>query len=316
MSAVGAFLIFVCSLTSARNGSLPADEVIYDKEKGTKTVISYVDDEDEGQIYKETKEYTIETIKVASSIAKRRSWKKFGESKNDPPGPNPANTYPGELVEIQYIQNKLVRLNVNVPLTIRILSMVKYSSLLNTFSFSTKQEDDRLEKEIAKPKQAVTCRTCKGPHFSHQCPNKSDLEAILALQSKFQDPAVAEAEEKARLAAAGPLPVIPDASSGRYIPPALRAGAAPMALPTRKLLDGYSIRVTNLPENTNEDDLRDIFSRFGQVIRIYPAKNKKTQMNRGFAYISYLTEEEAAEAIFTADGMRYGHLILKVDWAQ
>ncbi|BHF70001.1 Eukaryotic translation initiation factor 3 subunit G [Sparganum proliferum] len=279
MSAVGA-------VSLARPGSLPADEVIYDKEKGTKTVITYVDDEDEGQIYKETKEYTIETIKVASSIAKRRLWKKFGESKNDPPGPNPANTYPGELVEIQYIQNKLA------------------------------EESDRLDKEIAKPKQAVTCRTCKGAHFSHQCPNKSDLEAILALQSKFQDPAVAEAEEKARLAAAGPLPVIPDASSGRYIPPALRAGAAPLPMPSRKLLDGYSIRVTNLPENTNEDDLRDIFGRFGQVIRIYPAKNKKTQLNRGFAYISYLTEQEAADAIFTADGMRYGHLILKVDWAQ
>lgn len=42
--------------------------------------------------------------------------------------------------------------------------------------------------EEAKPAtrvQTVTCRVCKGAHFSHACPNKSDMEAILELQSKL-----------------------------------------------------------------------------------------------------------------------------------
>ncbi|VDM35900.1 unnamed protein product [Hydatigera taeniaeformis] len=89
-----------------KNAPLPGEEVIYDRDNNTKKVITYESDDD-GAIYKETREYTIQKIQVPTAVAKRKGWKKFGDAAGDPPGPNPANTYPGEVVNIQYLGNKL-----------------------------------------------------------------------------------------------------------------------------------------------------------------------------------------------------------------
>ncbi|VDM26655.1 unnamed protein product, partial [Hydatigera taeniaeformis] len=129
--------------------------------------------------------------------------------------------------------------------------------------------DDEINSKsnASKPKQAVTCRTCKGAHFSLQCPFRSEMEALRS----FMDSANAAAVQE----------IAPELNTGRYIPPALRAAAAATnSVPERRRMDGFSIRVTNLPENTSESDLREIFSRFGDVIRIFPAKDKRTQLNR------------------------------------
>ena len=90
----------------SKNAPIPGNEVIYDRENNTKMVISY--ESDDGEIYKETREYKIQKIRVPKDVAKRKAWKKFGDSAKDPPGPNPAYTYPGEVVKIQYLTNKLV----------------------------------------------------------------------------------------------------------------------------------------------------------------------------------------------------------------
>ncbi|CAH8646591.1 unnamed protein product [Heterobilharzia americana] len=51
-------------------------------------------------------------------------------------------------------------------------------------------------------------------------------------------------------------------------------------------------------------------------MRIYPAKDKLTQQNRGFAFISYETPEQASNAIYAVNGLRHNHVVLKVDWAK
>jgi translation initiation factor 3 subunit G len=38
-----------------------------------------------------------------------------------------------------------------------------------------------------------------------------------------------------------------------------------------------TIRVTNLSEDTTEGDVRDLFARFGNLQRVYLARNKTTQ---------------------------------------
>lgn len=40
--------------------------------------------------------------------------------------------------------------------------------------------------------------------------------------------------------------------------------------------DNATIRVTNLSEDTREEDLQDLFKPFGQISRIFLAKDKNT----------------------------------------
>ncbi|KAM7542154.1 hypothetical protein Aperf_G00000001364 [Anoplocephala perfoliata] len=268
--------------------SLPEERIIYDHDKNTKTVISYEFDETEREIYKTTREYAIQRVKVSAAIAKRKEWKKYGDAKNDPPGPNPANTNPGDVVKIQYLTNKLLEAG-------------------------SKDEGDANANKPPKHKQAVTCRICKGAHFSSQCPFRTEMET---LRSVVGNTIGTDSQGPDAITKAAVQEIAPEINTGRYIPPSLKAAAAAGGIPERSRTDNYSIRVTNLPEETCEKDLRDYFERFGEIVRIYPAKDKKTQKSRGFAFISYRTKEQAAGAIFSTNGIKYSNLILKVDWAQ
>lgn len=77
-----------------------------------------------------------------------------------------------------------------------------------------------------------------------------------------------------------------------------------------------TLRVTNISEDTNEDDLRDLFSPFGRIQRVYLAKDRETQQSRGFAYISFAYRDHAEKAMEKLSGFGYDHLILKVEWAK
>lgn len=49
--------------------------------------------------------------------------------------------------------------------------------------------------------------------------------------------------------------------------------------------DAATIRVTNLSEETRDQDLKELFSPFGTITRIFLAKDKNTQQSKGFACI-------------------------------
>ncbi len=99
-----------CRATLPKTGPLPDEQVVYDRENNSKLVITYESDDD-CEIYKETREYRIERVRVSSAVAYRKSWKKICDSPRDPAGPNPAYTKPGEIVTNQYQQNKHVSNN-------------------------------------------------------------------------------------------------------------------------------------------------------------------------------------------------------------
>ena len=65
-----------------------------------------------------------------------------------------------------------------------------------------------------------------------------------------------------------------------------------------------------------EDELRQLFSRWGHVTRVFLAKDRETGMAKGFAFISYTNREDAAKACASMDGFGFKHLILRVEFAK
>lgn len=77
-----------------------------------------------------------------------------------------------------------------------------------------------------------------------------------------------------------------------------------------------TIRVSNIPDNTSENDLRHLFGAFGKITRLFLARDKETRALRGFAFIHYTTRSEAEAAIEKLHGHCYGRLLLQVEWAK
>ncbi len=120
---------------------------------------------------------------------------------------------------------------------------------------------------------------------------------------------------------AGPGGLLPTAGAkGGYVPPSVRARAAGATsggaimgdLPRR---DDNSVRVTNLSEDTREDDLRDLFAPFGQVSRVYIAVDRESGESRGFGFVNFMFRADAQRAIDKLDGFGYDNLILRVEFA-
>ncbi|MCP6198880.1 hypothetical protein NL445_28000, partial [Klebsiella pneumoniae] len=88
----------------------------------------------------------IEKRVVSKSIAKRKTWSKFGDSASDKPGPNPATTNVAEDVFMQFITSK-----------------------------EESQRPDDGELDGLKPPSSnviFKCRTCQGDHLTLYCPFK------------------------------------------------------------------------------------------------------------------------------------------------
>merc|ERR1712137_1325318 len=97
---------------------------------------------------------------------------------------------------------------------------------------------------------------------------------------------------------------------------AAASGGPGSAFKPERRQDLNTIRVTNLSENTTEADLQDLFQRFGRISRVYLAKDKETLQSRGFAFVSFVNKDDAAQAMEELQGFGYDHLILKLEWAR
>ena len=86
-------------------------------------------------------------------------------------------------------------------------------------------------------------------------------------------------------------------------------------VPASRRFEDSTVRVTNLPEETVEDDLREIFRRFGSIVRVYLSRDRRTGMCKGFAFVSYETREEAERAL-RVNGHGYQNLIMRVEMSE
>lgn len=102
-----------------------------------------------------------------------------------------------------------------------------------------------------------------------------------------------------------------------------------------------TLRVTNLSDETSENDLSEMFRDFGNVSRVYLVRDKETNQSRGFAFVTfqsrrYVPENEdrmkgverkidildsnfcgnAEAAMNKLNGTGWDHLILSIEWAK
>jgi len=77
-----------------------------------------------------------------------------------------------------------------------------------------------------------------------------------------------------------------------------------------------TLRVTNISEDVQENDLRELFGVFGRVARVYVGRDRETGIGKGFAFVSFEDRSVAQKAMEKLNGRGYDNLILSVQWSQ
>ena len=74
--------------------------------------------------------------------------------------------------------------------------------------------------------------------------------------------------------------------------------------------------VGNLPYNTSEDDLRSLFSTYGNVASVAIITDRDTGRSKGFGFVEYPNDDEARNAISALSGQEYGGRALTLNEAR
>jgi len=261
--------------------SLPPNQVIKNKD-GTETVISYKIGED-GRKYKTTRRIKKTVVKqiVNPRVAERKQWAKFGQEKGKPAGPQTDTVSVAENIVFRPVSN---------------------------WKASSEDKGDEAKKKAELKNAKIKCRICQGDHFTTKCPFKDTM-------APEGDVAPADMPDDAPGGGAGGSL---GTGSGGYVPPHLRGrgGAGEKMGGKFDRDDSATLRVTNVSEFAEEQDLRDMFSRYGHVTRVFLAKDRETGRAKGFAFVSYADRSDAAKACEKMDGFGFGHLILRVEFAK
>ncbi|HTO87863.1 MAG TPA: RNA-binding protein [Thermoanaerobaculia bacterium] len=74
--------------------------------------------------------------------------------------------------------------------------------------------------------------------------------------------------------------------------------------------------VGNLPYSTTEEDLRNLFSQYGNVDNVAVVTDRDTGRSRGFGFVEFADDNEARNAISALSGQEYGGRALTVNEAR
>lgn len=77
-----------------------------------------------------------------------------------------------------------------------------------------------------------------------------------------------------------------------------------------------SIYVGNLPKDTVDDDLKQLFSSAGEVKSVKIIKDNSTSEPRGFGFVEMFTNAEEQKAISSINGKELKGQVLKVNEAR
>lgn len=263
----------------------------YTDENGIRTTVEYVIN-DEGKKVKITRKIkrTLQKSLVDHSVAERKTWAKFGQEKGNKPGPDRATTTVGESVSLKL-------------------------SAGNKTAEAEPSAEQAMKATLARAGAGkVVCRLCKGDHFTAKCPYKDSLHGLEGTDT----PSFGGGEDTGTpgepAAPAAPAP------GQKYVPPSMRGGGRgageSMNRPGGNRDDLPTLRVTNISEDTQESDLRDLFGTFGRVARVYVGRDRETGAGKGFAFVSFEDKAVAQRAMEKMHGRGYDNLILNIQWSQ
>jgi RNA recognition motif-containing protein len=71
--------------------------------------------------------------------------------------------------------------------------------------------------------------------------------------------------------------------------------------------------VGGLPYSTDQDQVYDLFAKYGQVVSATIVRDRVTNQSRGFGFVEMATEEQAAKAIEELNGTQFGGRTLVVN---
>lgn len=255
-----------------------------EKIEGDNKIVTEYHFDENGKKVKTTKTYQIVRNPITKGVLQRRNWRPFGNNvvvtEND-------ENYGDDEVMMQFINQKDGEAD-------------------GLF------EDDPWAKAKAANKQLFKCRVCSGNHATTQCPISDKIDPAL------RDERLA-AETMAKFSQ---LNASVGDGTKKYIPPAqLRAERSggrtdPMGMRMRTQEDLCTIRVTNLPTETQDSDIKELFGACGRIARVFLARDKFTGASRGYAFISFDNPHQAENAVRAFDGHGYANLILKVELAR
>ncbi len=77
-----------------------------------------------------------------------------------------------------------------------------------------------------------------------------------------------------------------------------------------------NIYVGNLPYNVTEDELKELFSEFGEVTTVNIITDKFSGQSKGFGFVEMTNDPEADEAIKALDGSELKGRNIKVNQAK
>ena len=77
-----------------------------------------------------------------------------------------------------------------------------------------------------------------------------------------------------------------------------------------------NIYVGNLPYNVNEDELKELFSEFGEVATVNLIKDRFSGQSKGFGFIDMPTNSEADQAIKALNHSQLKGRDIKVNQAE
>jgi translation initiation factor 3 subunit G len=77
-----------------------------------------------------------------------------------------------------------------------------------------------------------------------------------------------------------------------------------------------TLRVTSLSVDAEDEDLRELFSPFGRVVRANVVRDRETRESKGFGFVSFESKKDAEAALAKMNGRGYDSLILSVSWSR